>query len=67
MAEEVGRSEAVRPLGGESWHLADPVLPVTLCGETILYGSRRRRYWHEAPKENRCEMCFRGFIFEPPG
>ena len=66
MAEEVG-CEAVRPLDGETWHLAEALRPVTLCGETILYGSRRRRFWPEAPEEDRCQTCFGGFTQQPPG
>ena len=65
VAEEVG-PEAVKPFDGEIWHLADPLHPVTLCGETILYGARRLRFWHEAPEEDRCAVCFMGLVDPAP-
>jgi hypothetical protein len=66
MAEEA-EPEAVRPIDSKTWHLADFVRPVTLCGETIYYGAPRRRMWHETPEEDRCQLCFRGFSSEPTG
>ena len=58
MTAEAG-PEAVRPIDGTTWHLADSLLPVTLCGETIYYGSRRLRTWHETPEEEHdAQFCW---------
>lgn len=55
--EEVG-PEAVKPVGGVNWHLAQALEPLTLCGELIPYGSRRR-LWAETDPDERCHVCLR--------
>jgi hypothetical protein len=55
MAGAVG-PEAVKPIDSEKWHLAHALHPVTLCGELIHYGSRRR-LWQDTPRDDRCHLC----------
>jgi hypothetical protein len=55
--DEVG-PEAVRLADSPSpvWHLAQADRPLTLCGRSIQYGSRRR-LWAETPADERCDLC----------
>ena len=53
-------SEAVKPIGSETRHLADVSEAdgnhTTLCGLVVHYGSRRLR-WLETPADRRCPFC----------
>jgi hypothetical protein len=60
VVEERIDSEAVKPIGSETWHLADLAGAdgnhTTLCGLVVYYGSRRLR-WLETPADRRCAFC----------